>query len=211
MKKYRIYCAVYCMYLFLSTNTFALSQDDTMHGIKKNVLFSPISYNRFLGTTVNDNEYNIKEQLKEPPIKRIGIEVTGNYIGFVLYFTHNRVLTDIDPCGELYFEKEKISISSYIFGITFQHPIAFISNDLLFKFNIGFSSISLWGNGLEEKKGNLGLYFDAGIRYIFSSNSNYNLNLGVDFSHSESFSNYNENCYDLIGINGIYPYIGIMW
>lgn len=179
-------------------------------GIKTNLLYSPVSYTKFLGVVVDD-EYNLKEQFSEPPFKRVGVEALGNYAGFLLYFTHNRFNTHIDPSGELYYSKEKASITSYTIGISFRSPISFISNNLFCRFAFGYSSVDIWKKELEEKQGSMGVYLEAGLRYVFPSNSKYNLNVGVDFSHSESFSNFSSNYYDVIGINGIYPYVGIMW
>jgi len=211
MKKYLIYCAMCGIWFLFTVNSFAFSSDLTSSGIKTNLVFSPISYNKFLGTLVNDDEYDFKEQFSEAPLKRIGIEVTRNHVGLALYFTHNRFSATVDPCGESYFEKEKISITSYSLAATFQRPIDFISSNFIFKFDLGFSSIDIWKKELKEKERKLGVYFDAGLRYVFPSDSNYNLNVGVDFSHSESFGSYSNDCYDYVGINGIYPYVGIMW
>ena len=197
MKKYLIYCSMCGLCLLFAVNSFAFSNDFmTSSEIKTNLVFSPISYNKFLGTLVNDDEYDFKDQFSEAPFKRIGIEVTRSYVGFVLYFTHNRFSASIDPCGESYFDKEKISITSYILGVTFQRPIDFISRNFIFKFDLGFSSIDIWKKELKENGRKLGVYFDAGLRYVFPSDSNYKLNVGVDLSHSESFVNYSDNCYD---------------
>lgn len=70
---------------------------------------------------------------------------------FVLYSTHNRLRACIDPCSSLYIDNnsKKISITSYVFDITYQRPVNYIFNYFIFEFNIGFSSIDIWKKELE--------------------------------------------------------------
>ncbi len=217
MKKYLICLLI----LFFTVNLIASSDSQGQIGKgKTNLIYSPFAYNHFIGSIsgIND-DYGFKEQLVEVPAKRIGIEnyiinsrsKHEDYLGLFLYMTHNRINTGTNPDGDLDYKKKGTSITALSVGFTGMQPISFISKKLYLKVALGISSIDMWRNETDDKNSRFGMYIDGGFRYVFSSDSKYNLNVGIDFSHSESFLKASDKGYNGIGLRGIYPYVGIMW
>jgi len=221
MKKYLNLISI--LAILFSTHSLIASEDlqSQLGKGKRNLIYSPFAYNHFIGTIsdVND-DYGFKEQFLDIPVKRLGIESFilnsrskyENYLGLFIYMTHNRINTGTNPDNDIDYEKKDTSITSLAVGFTGMQPISFISKQLYLKLCLGISSVDIWRSETNDKDNRFGMYISGGLQYVFSSETNYNLNIGIDFSHSESFlGDSNNNRYNRIGINGIYPYIGIMW
>jgi hypothetical protein len=217
MKKYLIFLLI----MFLAGSLIASEESTSILGKgKTNLIYSPFAYNHFTGSIsgIND-DYGFKKQFAEVPVKRIGIEsfvinsrsTSEDYLGLFIYMSHNRMDTGINPDGDPDYTKKGTSITALSVGFLGMQPISFISRQLYLKVALGISSIDMWREETDDKNSRFGMYIDGGFRYVFSSDSKYNLNIGIDFSHSESFLKSSDKGYNGIGLRGIYPYVGIMW
>jgi len=220
MKKYLNLISI--LAILFSTHSLIASEDlqSQLGKGKRNLIYSPFAYNHFTGSIsgIND-DYGFKDQLREVPVKRLGIESFilnsrskyENYLGLFIYITHNRINTGANPDSNIDYKKKDTSITSLAVGFTGIQPISFISQQLYLKLGLGISSIDIWRSETNDKDNRFGMYIAGGFQYVFSSDTNYNVNIGIDFSHSESFLGDSNNRYNRIGLRGIYPYVGIMW
>lgn len=215
MKKYII-----CILMMFSTGDIIASEEynSQLDKGKTNITYSPFAYNHFDGSIsgIND-DYGFKEQCLDIPAKRISLEKLfklnswNAYSGYTVQLFHNRINTGVNPYGGLDYEKKGTSITALTFGLTGMQAMSFISEQLYFKLTLGVSYTHIWREEVNNDDTVLGKYIDIGLRYVFSSETNYNLNAGIDFSYSDSFLKTTGKGYNGIGMSGIYPYVGIMW
>lgn len=218
IKKY-IKNIIYILIIFSTGNLIASEESNLqIRKGKTNITYSPFAYNSFEGSIsgIND-DYGFKEQFLDIPAKRISLEKLfklsswNAYSGHIVLLTHNRANTDVNPYGGSDYEKKGSSITALSFGLTGMQGISFISEQLYFKLTVGFSYTHIRREEVNNDDTVLGKYIDAGLRYVFPSESKYNLNAGIDFSYSESLLKTGDKKYKGIGMSGIYPYMGIMW
>jgi hypothetical protein len=218
IKKFIIY-SIWIFIIFSTVNLIASEESNPQsHKDKTNVTFSPFAYNHFTGSIsgIND-DYGFREQFLDVPAKRVGIEKLfklsswNAYAGHMVQLSHNRINTGINPYEGPDYEKKGTSIVDLSFGLTGMQAISFISEQLYFKLTAGFSYIHFRREEVNDNDTILGKYIDVGLRYVFSSETKYNINVGIDFSYGDSWLRLTGSTYQGIGLRGIYPYVGIMW
>ncbi len=214
MKKYMLCVAVLLIAIQLLASVKATAQS---RKVITNIMYSPVSYNHFFGSISGMNdEYGFKEQFYDVPVKRIVMEKLYDvsswetFWGFSFILTHNRINTGHNPYGGIEYEKKGTSITTLSFGFTHVPAISFISKQLFLKMTIALSIMQIWRKEVNSDGDIGGTYIDIGLRYVFSSESKYKFNVGIDFSYSDTFLKH-ENAYKGIALGGIYPYVGIMW